>query len=435
MARLRVLIVEEETAARAPDLSRDPFFLTSAGAETVVGACLQALGISMTDRRGFEVGPVAYQVLLPEARVEVGGTANTAEELVAWGLAKREAAREIVRILEAASEAECEAMRGASIVRRGAQRGLSRGAVARRSLRHPRGLPDSLAHPSPELAPFFEAQVHALSGLGEGTPSPEARSRLLGVGLSGGTVFKEAGASLRGLLRRRVKALHGEFRTVGCPFEFIELGDHPGIARIGPDDFWLGRALLVNAPGSQLASALQTWDREAPAFLKGPIPRHRRLSLHLRAQRDAIPEALSRRAILVGDLSAPIAGANAMTLAVHPSERGDLFSEVVASAVVEDDPANLAENAASIEEGLRRLMPFSQGRISRLSNPARPVWDDDAALPAPGAGDGWPGEVEIRTPGRQPVFHLRREALAGLGLEGDLLLGWRAGDAIREELS
>jgi hypothetical protein len=435
MARLRVLIVEEETAARAPQLSRDPFFLPSTGSETIVGDCLQALGISMTDRREFEVDPTAYQVLLPEARVEVGGTASTAEELVAWGLAKPEAAREIVRALEAASEAEGEAMRGTTIVRRGVHRGLPRGAVARRSFRHPRGLPDRLAHPPPELSPFLEAQVHALSGLGQWTPSPEARARLLGVGLSGGAVFKRAGASLRALLRRRVESLHGEFRTIGCPFELIELGDHPGIARIGPDDFWLGRALVVNAPGSELARALQAWDREPPAFLEGPAPRHRRLSLQLRAQRDAIPEGLFRRAILVGDPSAPITGANAMTLAIHPSERGELFSEVVASACVEDDATKLAECAAAIEEGVWRLMPFSQGRVSRLSQPARPLWDDEAALPAPQAGDGWPGEVEIRTPGRRPVFRLRREALAGLGVEGDLLLGWRAGDAIREELS
>ncbi len=435
MARLRVLIVEEETAARAPELSRDPFSLPSTGSDTLVGDCLQALGISMTDRREFEVDPIAYQVLLPEARVEVGGTASTAEELVAWGLAKPEAAREIARALEAASEAEGEAMRGATLVRRGVHRSLPRGAAARRSLRHPRGLPDCLAHPPPELTSFLEAQVHALSGLGEGTPSPEARARLLGMGLSGGAIFKQAGASLRALLRRRVEKLHGEFRTIGCPFDLVDLGDHPGIARIGPEDFWLGRALVLNAPGPLLARALHAWDREPPDFLKGPAPRYRRLSLQLRAQREAIPEGLHPRAILVGDSSAPITGANAMTLAIHPSERGEIFAEIVASAFVEDDATKLAECAAAVEEGVWRLMPFSQGRVSRLPQPARPLWDDDAALPAPEAGDGWPGEVEIRTPGRQPVFRLRREALAGLGVEGDLLLGWRAGDAIREELS
>jgi hypothetical protein len=169
--------------------------------------------------------------------------------------------------------------------------------------------------------------------------------------------------------------------------------------------------------------------------LEGLLPRHRKLSLHLRAQRDVVPEALARRAILVGDPAAPVVGTNAISLGVHPSERGDLFAEVVASAFVEDDPAKLAESAARIEEAVRRLMPFSEGRISLSPSPARPLWDDDDALPAPQAGEGWPGEVEIRIPGRRPVFLLRREGVAGLGAEGDLLLGWRAGDAIRAELS
>jgi len=435
MARLRVLVVEEDAAARAPVFSREPFFLTGGGSENVLGACLQALGIPLIDRRGFEIDPIAYQVLLPEARVEVGGIAATAEELLAWGLAKPERAREIVRALEAASRAEGEAMQEASVVRRSALRGLPRTTGAGRGTRHLRGLPDSVAHPSAELAPFFEAQVHVLSGMAEGTPSPEARARLLGSGLQGGATFSKAGAGLRGLLHRRIASLHGEFRTIDCPVELIELGDHPGIARVGPDDFWLGRALLVNAPASLLAGALEGWKRRPPPYLQGSVPRHRRLSLHLRAQREVVPEALARRAILVSDPAAPVAGTNAIALTIHPSERGGLFAEVVASAMVKDDPTNLAESAAVIEEAVRRLMPFSQGRISPIPSPARPLWDDEAAAPAPEPGDGWPGEVEIHTPGRRPVFCLPREGLAGLGLEGELLLGWRAGDAIRTELS
>ncbi len=433
MARLRVLIVEEEAAACEPDLLRDPFFLTSAEPETALGACLRALGIPMIDRRGLEADPIAYQVLLPDARVEVGGAIATAEELVAWGLAKPEAAREILRALEAASEAEREASLAAPIVRRSGLRSLPRSAGA--SSRHLRGLPQSVAHPPAELVPVFEAQVRILSGLGQGTPSPEARARLLGSGLEGGSAFSRPGVSLRMLLRHRIETLHGEFRTIGDSFELVELGDHPGIARLGPQDYWLGRALVLNAPASLLARALERWDRKPPPYLKGAAPRHRRLSLHLRAQRDVVPEALARRAILVGDPDAPVTGANAISLAVHPSERGGLFAELIASALVEDEPASLAESDALIEEAVRHLMPFSRGRISRVPNPARPLWDDEAALPAPAAPDGWPGEVEIRTPGRQPIFRLPREGLAGLGLEGDLLLGWRAGDAIREELS
>ena len=437
MARLRVLVVEEDTAARTPSLSREPFFLSGGGSEDLLGACLQALGIPMIDRRGFESDPIAYQVLLPEARVEVGGIAATAEELSAWGLAKPEKAREMVRSLEAASQAECEAMREASIVRRGALRSLPRAPGTGRSTRHLRGLPNSVAHPSAELAPFFEAQVRVLSGMGDATPSPESRARLLGSPLQGGSTFNKPGTDLRGLLRHRITSLHGEFRSIDCPFELIELGDHPGIARIGPNDFWLGRTLVVNAPISLVAGALDGWHLDPSPYLQtqGSAPRHRRITVHLRAQRDVVPEALARRAILVSDPAAPLVGANAIGLMVHPSERGGLFVEVVAGAVVVDDPNTLAESDAAVEEAVRRLMPFSQGRISRIPNPARPLWDDEAAAPSPGRGDGWPGEVEISTPGRRPVFCLPREGLAGLGLEGDLLLGWRAGDAIRAELS
>jgi hypothetical protein len=389
----------------------------------------------LIDRRGFEIDPIAYQVLLPEARVEVGGIAATAEELSAWGLAKPERAREIVRGLEAASRAEGEVMQEAPVVRRGALRGLPRTAAVGRSTRHLRGLPDSVAHPSAELAPFFEAQVQVLSGMAAGPLSPEARARLLGAGLQGGASFGKAGAGLRGLLHRRIASLHGEFRTIDCPFEIIELGDHPGIARVGPDDFWLGRVLLVNAPASLVASALEGWNRRPPPYLQGSRPRHRKLSLQLRAQREVVPEALARRAILVSDSAAPVVGTNAIALTVHPSERGGLFAEVVASAIVKDDPTELAEGSTAIEEAVRRLMPFSQGRIGPIPSPPRPLWDDEAAASTPKPGDGWPGEVGIHTPGRRPVFCLPREGLAGLGLEGELLLGWRAGDAIRAELS
>jgi hypothetical protein len=240
---------------------------------------------------------------------------------------------------------------------------------------------------------------------------------------------------LRKLLHRRITTVHGEFRSIGGPFELVELANHPGIGRLGPGDFWLGRALVLNAPASLVAAAIRSWNREPPPYLKGNAPRQRKQSLQLRAQRDVVPEALARRAILVGDPDEPAVGTNAISVAVHPSERGGLFAEVVASALVEDDPADLAESDALIEEAVGRLMRFSRGRISRVPNPARPLWDDDAALPAPGPTDGWPGEVEIRTPGRQPVFRLPREGLAGLGLEGELLLGWRGGDAIRAELS
>ena len=48
---------------------------------------------------------------------------------------------------------------------------------------------------------------------------------------------------------------------------------------------------------------------------------------------------------------------------------------------------------------------------------------------------GWPPTAELRVGSRAPVHALERAWLAPLGFEGDLLLGWRAGDAIAGDLS
>jgi hypothetical protein len=78
-------------------------------------------------------------------------------------------------------------------------------------------------------------------------------------------------------------------------------------------------------------------------------------------------------------------------------------------------------------------MPFSEGRIS-LREQRRPLWDDDGWLEDPDRGTGWPSEIDLSVSGRAPVYRLDRSGVACLGLEGDLLLGWRAGDAIAAEL-
>jgi hypothetical protein len=70
----------------------------------------------------------------------------------------------------------------------------------------------------------------------------------------------------------------------------------------------------------------------------------------------------------------------------------------------------------------------------RVCAPA-PRWDHDALLADPPAGVGWPAEIELRLPTKQPIYQLDRAAVGGLGFEGDTLLGWRGGDAIAAELA
>jgi len=86
MRGLRVLILEEDTAAVAYPGMREPFMMAGSGSDGVLGSCLKALEIPLIDRRRIRAAFPAYQVALPRARVDVGDADRTAEELEAWDL-------------------------------------------------------------------------------------------------------------------------------------------------------------------------------------------------------------------------------------------------------------------------------------------------------------------------------------------------------------
>ncbi len=427
MGGLRVLVVEEEASAKTPDLLREPFFLPGGFADGIVDACLRSLGLPVIDRRELVASELAYQVLLPDARVDVGSVHVTAEELIAWGLAKPEAAQELMRQLAEAARAEGEALLAADTAR----------AQALRAGRKPpllsvaaRGLPAGMRQLEGPLARFFALQVRALSNLANAEPSPEAQARLLGSALLGGTSLADPHGGLRALLRRRLAMLHAEFRTLSGPFQFVEVGEHPGIAREQPGDAWIGRALILNAPQARLAAAQQGWGHEVPRFLDGPKPGARRFSMHLRALAEVIPEPLAARALLAsGAVPCGVA------LSVLPSPRGARFAEVVARAVGPDDSGAEPELAAAVRSALADLIPLDDPRVAAAPLAERPLWDDEAARVDPERGASLTSPLSLRAGGRRPIYRLPREAAAALGVEGDLLLGCQVGDAIRGELA
>ena len=127
MRGARVLLVEEDTALTGFDGLREPFLLSGASSQGVLGVCLREIGIPLIERQAIVSHPTAYQVVLPDARLDVGDPARTIEEIVAWGLAKPEEARALVRALAHAAAAEREAMLRSTVVR-----------ISRRRVRHPR---------------------------------------------------------------------------------------------------------------------------------------------------------------------------------------------------------------------------------------------------------------------------------------------------------
>lgn len=430
-ARLRVLLVEEQAAARTPEALREPWLVPDTRSGGVGDGLLRALGISPIERRDLAGGPVACQVLQPDARVDVADPASTAAELAAFGIAPADEAAAILRELAEAARVEGQALGEAEILRRPGLRGLARPSGGGR--RHPaRGMPGSAASAPAPLAAWLGALEEALSGRAGGAGTPEARARLLGGALLEGTLGPGERMGLAALLRRRLEALHVEVRTLGCPFELVELHGQPGLLRHGPGDAWLGRALLVNAPAGRIAAAQRSWGVEPPSLLAGEAPTRRRMRVAFRALREVLPEPLASRAVVVPEKPAPGGACRAFALSLQASPRGRPFAELVASLRI-PDAAELEEPVCAwAEEALRELLPFAGRGLARVPTPERPVWDDAEAEGEPDAPCGWPGAVDVRA--ARDVWLLPREPLGGLGAEGDLLLGVRAGDALASSL-
>jgi hypothetical protein len=433
MAHLRVLLVTDPAAGRRPALLREPFFLAGASSGGVLDACLRELALPLIDRRRLIPDPVAYQVVLPDARVSVGSPSLTAEELVAWRLAKPEFARTLVRDLLEGGAAELAALLETSVVRVGGLRSLVRGRSPARPPRYARGLPREVADPPLALAPFFEAQIRAQVNVPTIACPPEARARLLGAPLKGGSHFASDQVSLRSLLEKRFTTLHGEIRAAPGKFELVHVDNHPGLAIAGSGEVWLGRALVLNAPLTPLVSWMEQREVDVPRFLQRGSSLRRRICLLLRAHREVVPEGMARRVIRVGDARAPLEGTNVVSLSVFPTPEDEELRLVVSALLPEEAEAREAA-PKRLEAAVRELMPFAEDRLGHVPVRSESCWEDDDALEDPSSGGGWPTQSELRLSARPPVYRLAREDVGVLGLEGDVLLGWHAGDALRHEL-
>jgi hypothetical protein len=218
---LRVCVVEEEAASRLPIFMREPFLLPGVTGGEPLDRALRELGLPSIERRDLEAEPLAFQVLLPDARVEVGRPALLASELVSWGLAKPDEAEDLIEALAESGAEAARRLSGFDWIRPSGLRRLTR---ARREPEPFGPLPASIGSPGPRLAPLLQAWARSSSELARGTPPPEALARLLASSLAGGARFQRPQMGLRTLLHQRIEALHGDFRALSGPFRVAELG-------------------------------------------------------------------------------------------------------------------------------------------------------------------------------------------------------------------
>ena len=440
MRGLRVLILEEEAAASAYPGMREPFMMAGNGSDGVLGSCLKALGIPLIDRRRIRTAFPAYQVALPRARVDVGDADRTAEELEAWNLSPEKTARNLVASLREGSEAQQRTLLNAEIY-------TSSRRIPRLSRRAPSLPQEPAVHPNPRdpiadpigravaeaspLAAFCDAQLRALSDFAEIEPPTTIRTRLLGAALGGAAEITEGPRWLRDLFKQRIESLYGEIRQLRGAFRLVSAGNQPAIELERSPEVCAGRALVINAPLPALRDAIPKGP--IPELLKGPAASQQRLGLHLRGPRRALPEGMAARVIRVGNLSEKISGTNLIRLRVFENPDGGDPVDLVASAVV---PIDAIDDAVrdEIESGVASLFPLGKEGWVRVASQA-PLWDRDEFLADPHGGGSWPAGVPLRPIARTPAYVLNRWKLGALGFEGDLLLGWRAGDAIASDLT
>ncbi|GAG27680.1 unnamed protein product, partial [marine sediment metagenome] len=215
-------------------------------------------------------------------------------------------------------------------------------------------------------------------------------------------------------------------------FRLVAVANQPGVALEDTGEIWCGRALVVNAPRQALAAAVD--QDPLPEMLCAPPAACRRLALHFRARRAVLPEGMSKRVITVRDPDLPMEGTNVVTLRVFPNADRDDTVDLVATSVVDAAGLDLPSREAEIETGVADLMPFAGDALVRQNGPS-PRWDCDLWLSDPPAGGGWPATCDVRLSSRPPTWLLDRSGVGGLGFEGDVLLGWRAGDAVAAELT
>ncbi|MBW2713677.1 MAG: hypothetical protein JRC77_07995 [Deltaproteobacteria bacterium] len=446
MAGQRVLLVEEEQTSQAFQGLWEPFLLPGIDDKSIIQACLTDCRFPLIDRRKLIPDDVALQLITPKARVNIGGVQATDKEFQTWGLSGGKGCRSLLNALAAAARAEREWMLNAPFARTSRFRGTGRSRPTSRpgAAIFERGLPAEYGEAPAELRSLLEAQAQAISNAGKNTLPPEARAYLLGAPLEGGCSFSQPGETLRGLFRQRLTVLNGDFRKLRKGFDFTEVNRLPGIAPRGSNENWVGRCLIFNTPLALVAEALKAQGGPLPSILGNAVPYQRRARLHWRLPKACLPEAMARHLVCTFPSASQAAGAenadgnpiqDAFRLQVFPSSTGTRFVELLASATV--PPEQHAEALAQMEQVVCELLPFSQDKMEPLSL-FEPQWDDPSALADsarnPAKGAGWPAEIQLRLSQRPPVYDLPRHNVGSLGVEGDLLLGWRAGDSIRSEL-
>jgi len=403
------------------------------------------LGVVQLLRRKLELNRPSYQLLLPDARIDVGDelVREVAREL---GPATVEALEPLTAQLGEISTA-VEAILAQDLVlppdgfwdRRDAQRVAGRLPPADT----PEGDPLGRLPPDSPLRLLHEAParfaIHAAAPSGTALARAAEQHRRGSYRLDGG---REA---LRALLLERMKLHSGEVQAAHEATRIlVKRGKVAGVELVAPS----GRREEVGAthvvcglPAARVMALLDEGEKPPKRLVESAAVRveaHRYL-LSLVAPLDALPDALGRYALSIAEPGAPLVGANA--LALHLADGYGQHAVLSVEALAPDaSPEGLAALRVAIRAHLDRLLPFVAEHLLCVHSPHDGLPPEGAGLAGAAVPPPLPMEPLYAFDGPQllgvcGVPHATgikgltlasRQVLPGLGLEGELAAGWTA---------
>ena len=254
-------------------------------------------------------------------------------------------------------------------------------------------------------------------------------------------------AGLCALLLERLETFSGERREKVVPVEVVMKRGRAAGIRVRPRDETIGCQHLI-------------WAGPAPAMLaicpEKPARKGRdggeglringyRYALSMLVPPDALPEGMASRVFVIGDPARPLVEDNAVAITVgQPAPRDPgrvpVWAECLLPApAVDAGPGYLRAMRARVRKQIGRVLPFLNQHLIVLASPfdglppeipgsaKAPVATPPIPMPAVYATER-PRPLDLgglpHAPGIKNLWHVGRENLPGLSLEGELVSAW-----------
>ncbi len=254
-------------------------------------------------------------------------------------------------------------------------------------------------------------------------------------------------AGLCALLLERLETFSGERREKVVPVEVVMKRGRVAGIRVRPRDETIGCQHLIWAgpAPAMLALCADKPARKGRDAGDGLRVTGYRYALSMLVTPEAIPEGMGSRVFLIDDPARPLVEDNAIAVTVgQPAPRDPgrvpVWAECLLPAPpVDAGPGYLRTMRARVRKQLARVLPFLNQHLIVLGSPfdglppeipgsaKAPVATAPIAMPAIYAAER-PRPLDLgglpHAPGIKNLWHVGRENLPGLSLEGELVSAW-----------